>query len=170
MDILAHPNVVLFISHGGMFSNLETVYNGVQMLVIPFISDQFRNAQLIENRGYGKQMNFNDLTQTSLLRTLDEMLSGEKYSNRAKEVSGIFRDNVVQPMDEFIWWIEHVIKFRGAKYLKSHAADMSLFTYLLIDVALVNLAILIATIFSIKFVIKRIFSKKKGVNRKVKKE
>lgn len=160
-DILAHPKVVLFISHGGMFSNFESVNYGLQMLVIPFVGDQYRNAFRIEKAGYGKLLDFRNINHESLGRYLNEMLSDNKYSKRAKEVSAIFNDNIVHPMDEFMWWIEYVIKFRGAKHLKSAAVDMSLFTYLLLDVLLVNLVVIFAVIFTAYFLIKRCFSGKK---------
>lgn len=169
-DILAHPNIVLFISHGGLFSNFEAVNYGIQMLVIPFVGDQFRNAHLIEDSGYGKKMDFQSITRESLYEALDELLTDEKYANRAKEVSAVFRDNIVHPMDEFMWWTEHVIKFRGAKHLKSHAANMSIFTYLLIDVLLANLAIFIATILTIYYIVKRCCFTKKTVDVRKKKK
>lgn len=39
-DILAHKNIVLFITHGGVFGNQEGIYRGVPMLMIPFYGDQ----------------------------------------------------------------------------------------------------------------------------------
>lgn len=89
MDILAHPKIVLFISQGGMFSNFEAVTYGIQMLVIPFVSDQFRNALLIESKGYGKFIDFKDVTHESFHALINEMITDKKYSNRAKEISGI---------------------------------------------------------------------------------
>lgn len=167
-DILAHPNIVLFISQGGMFSNFEAVNFGIQMLVIPFVSDQYRNAHLIESKGYGKFMDFKDITLESLLRTLNEMLIDKKISNRAKEISAIFSDNMIHPMDEFIWWIDYVIKFRGAKHLKSHAMNMCWFTYLSLDLILVNVIVIMTLIFGIYFVIKKLCTKKKVIDKKQK--
>lgn len=167
-DILAHPRVVLFISHGGMFSNFEAINYGIQMLVIPLAGDQFRNAFRAQHAGYAKVLNFHEITHDTLLGTLNEMLAEQKYAVRAKEVSSIFRHNLVHPMDEFVWWIEHVIKFRGAKHLKSHAADMSLFTYLMLDVIIVNVIGILIVIVAIHFVIKKLCCKMKSNDKKQK--
>lgn len=39
-DILAHENIVLFITHGGVFGKQEGIYHGVPMLFIPLYADQ----------------------------------------------------------------------------------------------------------------------------------
>lgn len=169
-DILAHPNIVLFISQGGMFSSYESLNYGIQNLAIPFASDHFRNAILIEDKGIGKWIDFRNITKESLLHALNEMLTNKEYARRSKDLSNIFNDNLVHPMDEFVWWIEHVIKFDGAKYLKSHAADMCIFTYLLLDVILVNVAICAVILFVffnlilMKLIVQRCLSKKKANN------
>ncbi|XP_055295942.1 UDP-glucosyltransferase 2-like [Sitodiplosis mosellana] len=162
-DILAHKNIVLFISHGGMFSNFEAINYGHQLLVIPFVGDQYRNAIRVASTGYGKFMDFRDITNESLYGTINEMLTDDVYSKKAKEISAIFRENQVHPMDDFIWWIEYVIKFRGAKHLKSVAADMPLFSYLLLDVILVNLFAVSAVIFGVYFFINRVLFRKKSI-------
>lgn len=45
-DVLAHKNVVLFVTHGGVFGKQEGLYHGVPMLSIPFYGDQVRPPQL----------------------------------------------------------------------------------------------------------------------------
>lgn len=168
-SILAHPNIVLFISQGGMFSNFEAVNYGIPILIIPFVSDQFRNAKITESKGYGKSIDFKDVTKESFHALVNEMITDKKYSNRAKEISAIFKDNLVHPMDEFHWWIEYVIKTGGANHLKSHAVDMSPFSYLLLDVFLMNVIVIMIFVFGIYFVIKKIRFNTKAIDNKKKK-
>lgn len=155
-DILAHPNVRLFISHGGLFSTLESLDRGVPLLIVPFFGDQHRNAKRVENSGYGRSILFPDITDTTFLAIVNEALAPQ-YFNRAKELQALWKDNMNSPMDEFEWWIQHVVKYRGAKHLKSHAADMSLFSYLLIDVFAVTIFGFIAVLYLLKVVLKKLF-------------
>lgn len=138
-DVLAHKNVILFISHGGLFGTSESLYHGRPMLLIPFFGDQHRNAHRIQSVGYGNFIAFDDITKDTLLKEITEIISDESYSVRAQQASAIFNNNLMHPMDEAMWWIEYVCKFKGAKHLKSHAVNLSWFSYLLLDVFAVTL-------------------------------
>lgn len=135
-DILSHPNVVLFISHGGLFGTSESLYHGVPLLVIPLFGDQQRNAYRISRAGYGKFITMDEITENSLLKSINEITSDKTFLTNAKHTSAIFKDNLIHPMDEALFWIEHVAKFKGAKHLKSHAIMLSWFTYFSFDVIL----------------------------------
>lgn len=78
---------------------------------------------------------------------------------KAKETSAIFKDNLVHPMEEAMFWIEHVAKFKGAKHLKSHAVNMNWFQYLLLDILLVNVAIVLALTLSVCWAFRKLFAK-----------
>lgn len=158
-DVLAHPNVILFISHGGMLGTMESLYHGVPMLLIPFFSDQFQNAYRISKSGYGEFLNNREVTEESLPKAIFNILSNEAYLNKAKHTSAVFKYNLMQPMHEAMFWIEHVAKFKGAKHLKSNAVHMSWFSYLLLDVILVNLLAVFAILFVLYILVKRIFRK-----------
>lgn len=164
-DILAHPNVVLFICHGGMFGTMEALYHGVPLLSIPFFGDQFRNAIRIEASGHGKFIQHRDITAKTFSKAINEITSNNAYLNKVKETSAIFQHNLVHPMEEAMYWIEYVARFKGAKHLKSHAAYMSWFTYLMLDVILVTLLAVFVSLLVAMHIAKQIFGWRK--NKKV---
>ncbi|XP_031627056.1 UDP-glucuronosyltransferase 2B20-like [Contarinia nasturtii] len=161
-DILSHSNVILYITHGGLFGTSESLYHGVPLLFIPFSLYQFMNANRIKTEGYGQVLLFNDITKESFSKAVNEILSDMSYLSKAKETSAIFKDNLVHPMDEAMFWIEHVCKFKGAKHLKSHAVNMTWFSYLLFDVLFINAIILFTVIAVVYVLVKSLCSKQKN--------
>lgn len=169
-DILAHKNVVLFIAHGGLFGTSESLYYGIPLLVIPFFGDQHRNAHRIVSGGYGKSLSFSEITKESLSAKIQELISDKSYFNRAKHTSAIFNDNIVSPMDEAMFWIEHVAKFKGAKHLKSHAVHMSWFTYFSLDILIFNVLVVFSVLFGAIYLIWKLFATKKIQQQSTKKQ
>lgn len=166
-DILAHKNVVLFITHGGMFGNFEAIARGVPLLVIPFFADQHRNAFRVVKMGYGKSMSFGDMTIESFNEVVQEIVTNNSYTNKIKEISAIYGDNLVHPLDEAMFWIEYVCRHRGAKHLKSHAVHMSTFQILLLDVILTTIlgvAFIISLCFMLKRIVRSDHNKKQKLN------
>lgn len=77
-DILAHPNVKLFISHAGLLSMTESIYHGVPIVGIPLGSDQNLNMARAESAGHGVKVNFHNLTAESLEWAVREVLGDMK--------------------------------------------------------------------------------------------
>lgn len=77
-DILAHENVKLFITHGGLLSSTEAVYHGVPIIGIPVFADQKLNMARAVNGGYGLTIDYIDLTEVALTAALNEILGNEK--------------------------------------------------------------------------------------------
>lgn len=167
-DVLAHPNVVLFINHGGVFGLQESVHNGVPMLAIPFYGDQFRNAKRAVKNGHALMIAYQDLNRATIEEKLTEMLSNAQYRRRAKEVAAVFNDNRMAPIEEAMYWIEYVARHKGAKHLHSKAIDMPWWRYHMIDVY----AVIVASFFTlatISFVVmNKLLGKKKESDVKAK--
>ena len=51
-DLLGHPKVRLFITHGGLNSIQEAVYHKVPLIILPFIVDQPINARKAQSEGF----------------------------------------------------------------------------------------------------------------------
>lgn len=77
-DILAHPNVKLFITHGGLLSTTETIYHGKPILALPIFGDQKMNAQQAVNNGFGLRLSFSALTEEDFSNSLNELLANPK--------------------------------------------------------------------------------------------
>lgn len=83
------------------------------------------------------------------------MLDEPNYRQRAKEVSVLFRDNPIDPMEEAMYWIEYAARHKGAKDLQSSAVHMPWYIYYHLDIMAVLLTLLYFT-FKIAFYIIRL--------------
>ncbi|KAH7696985.1 CBN-UGT-47 protein [Aphelenchoides avenae] len=52
-QLLAHPRLRTFATHGGYNSLIESARHGVPLLLTGFFADQERNALLVERNGWG---------------------------------------------------------------------------------------------------------------------
>lgn len=68
----AHPNVRLFIQHGGFLSLAEAVYFGVSIIGIPVFADQKSNTQ------GAIKLFLDEISDEKLSWVLNEMLSSDK--------------------------------------------------------------------------------------------
>ncbi|KAJ9601563.1 hypothetical protein L9F63_000306, partial [Diploptera punctata] len=153
-DILAHPNVRLFITHGGLLSTQETVDRGVPIIGIPIFGDQRLNMKRCESLGFGKLLEFKNITEESILSTLNEVLHNPKYRENAKRLSRIYKDQPLTPLQQAVFWTEYIIRHKGAPHMRSAALDLTWYQYFLLDVIAV-LILASLTILIILFVIIR---------------
>lgn len=75
VDILGHPNCVLFITHGGIHSTEEAVYYGVPMLAISVFGDQLYNSLMMQKRGAAIRLKYTELTEQLFAENLHKMLN-----------------------------------------------------------------------------------------------
>jgi hypothetical protein len=76
--ISAHPNLKLFITHGGLLSTTETIYHGVPALAIPIAGDQKLNARQIVNMGIGLTIGYQEITEEALSNKINQLLTNPK--------------------------------------------------------------------------------------------
>lgn len=133
-EILAHPNVKLFITHGGLLSLMEAVYYGVPVVGFAIFADQKYNLMKAFEDGYGELVDFTNLTESSLRWAVNQVMNDLKYQTKAKEVSQRFRDRPMNGTETAKFWIEYVLRHNGAKYLQSPALKLNLFQYYNLDV------------------------------------
>ncbi|XP_017087039.3 UDP-glucosyltransferase 2-like [Drosophila bipectinata] len=169
-DILAHPNVKVFIAHGGNFGFQEAVHYGVPVLGMPVYADQYSNLHQGKKAGIALLMDYRKFTAAELRANLLELLENPKYWNNMKKASKIFRDRPLSAMDTAMYWIDYVIEHKGAPHLVSVGVELPWYQFYLLDVIGLALAVVLLPILCI-FLICRKFSKKtkKTYKKKVKK-
>ncbi|KAI7815290.1 UDP-glycosyltransferase [Rhyzopertha dominica] len=167
-DVLAHPNIKAFITHGGLLSTIETIYHGVPIIGIPIFADQMMNMAKSAASGYAIQLNYQDLTEESLTSALDEILNNPKYRENAQVRSAVMKDQIVSPLDSAIYWVEYAIRHNGAPHFRSAALDLAWYQYHMLDViAFVSAVVFIGTYISWRIL--KMFLRKRCCQQKAKK-
>ncbi|KAL3289136.1 hypothetical protein HHI36_003573 [Cryptolaemus montrouzieri] len=153
-DILAHPNLKLFISHGGLGGTTEAVFHGVPVLGIPFFVDQKTNIASVIKAGFAIGLQNDKMTQESFDSAIRELLTNSTYAANAKKRSSLLKSQPVKPLENAIWWIEHIIEHKGGEHLRNIGMDLEWYQLYMVDIMLFFL-VLICTILVISFFVTR---------------
>ncbi|KXN66847.1 glycosyltransferase family 1 protein [Conidiobolus coronatus NRRL 28638] len=83
-SILNHPSTKLFLSHGGLESIYESMNAGVPMLILPFFSDQPRNAMLVTENGVGDYIEWNTTSDDQIYHKFTKLLDPNNLELKSK--------------------------------------------------------------------------------------
>ncbi|EDW02191.1 GH20036 [Drosophila grimshawi] len=161
-DILAHPNVKVFISHGGLFGTQEAVYHGVPVLGMPVYADQYLNINKGKVAGYALGVDYRTVTEEELRYSLTELLENPKYRDTMRRTSRIFRDRPLSAMDTAMFWIDYVIEHRGAPHMVSEGINLPWYKFYLLDIIGIALVIIIMPILGLLLICRRFQNAKKS--------
>lgn len=155
-DILAHRNVKIFITHGGLLGVAEALTEGVPILAIPIYGDQKMNMKLAVSKGYALSLTFDEISEESVTRALKQILSDSKISLKAKEISRIFTNRPMTPQQSVLFWVEYVISHKGAYHLLPVAHDLNYFQLNSLDVYAVIFSFIVLSVLAFKYVLRKI--------------
>ncbi|KAG8228492.1 UDP-glycosyltransferase [Ladona fulva] len=165
-DLLAHPNIKLFITHGGMLSLLEAAYRGVPLIGIPFYGDQKLNMEKASHLGVCIKVSYEELTKENLLSAIRKILDDPSYHDNMKELSKRVNDQPIPPLEKAVYWTEYVLRHKGAKHLTPASVDLYWFQLYQLDVISTIVLTLFFFLFSFSYVIvncSKLLKKKKKV-------
>ena len=77
------------------------------------MGDQPGNSLEAEKKGYGINIPIFELTEEKLSNAIQEILANDSFANRAKEHGTLVMDQITQPMDRAVWWIEYAMRHKG---------------------------------------------------------
>lgn len=157
-EILSHPNVRVFITHGGLMGIQEAVHAGVPIVGIPLFADQEYNIMNCVLKGTAVLVPYDSVTKETLSSALDTVLHDPSYRQKAQELSRLFRDRPHTPLETAIFWTEYVIRHGGAPHLRSAAVDLTWYQYLLLDVIAVLVLFLACVVCGLYVIYKKLIT------------
>ncbi|KAG9480648.1 hypothetical protein GDO78_012226 [Eleutherodactylus coqui] len=151
---MRHPKTKAFITHGGTNGIYEAIYHGVPMVGIPLFADQPDNIIHMKTKGMAVMLDINKMQSQDLVDAVNTVINDPSYKDNALRISQIHHDQPVKPLDRAVFWIEFVMRHKGAKHLRPAAHDLTWYQYHLLDV----IGFLLVCLFIIIYIIMKIFS------------
>ncbi|KAM9408779.1 UDP-glucuronosyltransferase 2C1-like [Pholidichthys leucotaenia] len=159
-DLLGHPKVKLFVAHGGTNGVQEALYHGVPVVGIPVFFDQYDNLQRLQARGRAKILTLATVDKDdNFFKAVQEVLKEPSYRMNMQRLSRLHRDQPIKPLDNAIFWIEFVMRHKGAAHLKSVSYQMPWYSYHSVDVALFLAAAVLLVLLFAFFVVRCLYKR-----------
>ncbi|XP_075862173.1 UDP-glucuronosyltransferase 1A6 isoform X1 [Microcebus murinus] len=146
-DLLGHPKTRAFITHSGSHGIYEGICNGVPMVMMPLFGDQMDNAKRMETRGAGVTLNVLEMTSADLENALKTVINDKSYKENIMRLSSLHKDRPVEPLDLAVFWVEFVMRHKGAPHLRPAAHDLTWYQYHSLDVIGFLLAVVVTAAF-----------------------
>ncbi|XP_069450365.1 UDP-glucuronosyltransferase 2B4-like isoform X1 [Ovis canadensis] len=133
-DLLGHPKTKAFVTHGGSNSVYEAIYHGIPMVGLPLFADQPHNIVHMKAKGAAVRLDLETMSTEDLLNALKEVINNPSYKQNVMRLSAIHHDRPVKPLDLAVFWIEFVMRHKGAKHLRPAIHNLTWLQYHSLDV------------------------------------
>ncbi|KAL2079050.1 hypothetical protein ACEWY4_024794 [Coilia grayii] len=141
-DLLGHPKTRAFVAHGGTNGIYEAIYHAVPVVGLPLLFDQFDNVLRLQARGAARVLEAGTLTSAEFKDALLDVLENPSYKEAMQRLSHLHRDLPMHPLDSAIFWIEYVLRNKGAGHLRPEGHRLPWYVYHSVDVGLFLLTVL----------------------------
>uniref|UniRef100_A0A8D3BS39 UDP-glucuronosyltransferase n=1 Tax=Scophthalmus maximus TaxID=52904 RepID=A0A8D3BS39_SCOMX len=135
-DLLGHPKIKLFVAHGGTNGVQEAIYHGIPVVGLPLFFDQYDNLLRLKERGGAKILTLATVEKDNFLETVQEVLNEPSYRANMQRLSRLHRDQPITPLDKALFWIEFVMRHKGAAHLRTESYRLPWYSYHSVDVVL----------------------------------
>ncbi|XP_047498158.1 UDP-glucosyltransferase 2-like isoform X1 [Penaeus chinensis] len=142
-DILGHESLRLFITHGGQLSTMESTYHGIPVLGLPVMGDQQTNMVQVAREGWGKVLFWDQLSEEALAEGIRSVMGDRSMREEAKRRSRVMKDQPQPAGDVASYWVNYVIRHKGAPHLRSPVVTMPWYQVYNVDVWMTTAAVAI---------------------------
>ncbi|XP_033972385.1 UDP-glucuronosyltransferase 2C1-like [Trematomus bernacchii] len=159
-DLLGHPKIKLFVAHGGTNGVQEAIYHGVPVVGLPLFFDQFDNLLRLKERGTAKLLTIQTVDKDNNLQdAIQEVLNEPSYRLNMQRFSSLHRDQPMKPLDTALFWIEFVMRHKGAAHLRTESYRLPWYSYHSVDVILFLAGAVLLILFTFVFFIRCLCTK-----------
>lgn len=134
--LLSQPEMRLFVSHGGKGSLSEALYYGVPLLGLPLLGDQRVNLRKMQQKQWGLTLDARNVSQGTILSGIQSILTDDRFKEKITSDSQLYRDRPLNASQVTAYWLEYVIRHKGAEHLYSSARELTIWQHYLLDVRL----------------------------------
>lgn len=133
VDLLLHPNMKLFITHGGLKSLQESICAGVPMVVMPQAAEQCRNAAIIRKFNLGVLLDKLNLDPSVVGNSIKQVLTDSIYKANVERFRDMTFSTPIPNKNASI----HLLETFSKRNTGSHSIKESKFVYCNCDVCFV---------------------------------
>ena len=152
-SLLAHPNVKLFVTHGGAGSIQETICHKTPIIGVPLSGDQPVNVKEAVSRNIGVKVEWHGMTEDALENAIRQVLDDISYQSSMTKLSDLIMDQPLHPLDRSIWWLEYLLRHPHNSDMKPVTHGLYWFQYFLLDVfAAIFLIVIVIVLIFVKIV------------------
>ena len=112
-DLLAHPNLKVLVTHGGLLSLQEALYHSVPIVGIPLGSDQDHNMIRAERNGFALTLDFPALTEDTIVKAIETAYKDKSIHENIKRMHNVFVGkgiNGLSPAERALKAVDFAIK------------------------------------------------------------
>ncbi|XP_039632071.1 UDP-glucuronosyltransferase 2C1-like [Polypterus senegalus] len=159
-DLLGHSKIKAFIAHGGENGLYEAIYHGVPVIGIPLFGDQYENLLRLKVRGAAILLeNLKYLTRDQIYNAVKTITEDPSYRYNMKRLSRLHRDTPIHSKELAVFWVEYVVRNKGAQHLRAASTELPTYQYLLVDVSVLCFIVLVFFVYFIWTILKLIIRK-----------
>ncbi|KAI1708545.1 UDP-glucoronosyl and UDP-glucosyl transferase domain-containing protein [Ditylenchus destructor] len=151
-QLLQHPRLKLFFTHGGYNSLLEVAQSGKPVLLIPFLYDQTRNAMLVQRNGWGHVFDKISLTKgwKQLENDLRMVLEDPRFAQGAERIQNLLATKPFSADEIFLRNVQFVLDNNGTlPELQSASARLSFIQQFNLDIIILFGLLVLIVLFCI---------------------
>lgn len=123
--ILAHPNTVLFMSACGTHSISEARMHGVPVLGMPVLSQQHLNLKDALDEGWAMPFSTVFMNEAALKFAFNETFTNPRFRKNVQALAVGNADRPEAPLQLAVYWVEYVLRHKGAAHLQSQAVHLN---------------------------------------------